>query len=347
VRFRVAQQHGLSNARSPFRVVEHSGGDVAWINRYLDQERVCGVADSTLRSYAHDLLHFLRWWAAAHKTSAITQQALTESTFLDYIRFQVNQNPPPAAQSINRRVGTAERAMRREFPEAARLFAPGFQNWYWRQSRLGYGRPRPALTQLRVKTPKRVVVPLSVEEVARFWSSFRTSRDVAIVGLMLLHGLRSCEVLALNREDIQFPDSQIRVQGKGKRIRVLPLDRDSVRLLDHYMCLERPAHCGQALFVCLKGPSRGNRMTPAGLRSLFRHHRQATGVTKANPHRFRHTFASDMVRAGISLPALMQLMGHAQIQTTMIYLQLTPQDVWEQYARAVARLIRPAPPSQS
>jgi site-specific recombinase XerD len=88
-------------------------------------------------------------------------------------------------------------------------------------------------------------------------------------------------------------------------------------------------------------------MTPAGLRSLFRHHRQTTGVTQANPHRFRHTFASDMIRAGISLPALMQLMGHAQIQTTLVYVQLTPQDVWEQYARAVAQHIRPAPPSQS
>ena len=213
MRYRVAQQHGLSNAHSPFRVVAHTGREVEWINRYLDQERVRGVADSTLRSYAHDLLHFLRWWAAVQKTSAITRQALTESTFLDYIRFQVSENPPPAAASINRRAGTAERAMRREFPEAARLFAPGFQNWYWRQSRLGYGRPRPALSHLRVKTPKRVVVPLSVDEVARFWSSFRTSRDLAIVGLMLLHGLRSCEVLALDREDVQFPDSQIRVRG--------------------------------------------------------------------------------------------------------------------------------------
>ena len=152
MRFRVAQQDGLGNAQSPFRVVDHTGGEVQWINRYLDQERVRGVADSTLRSYAHDLLHFLRWWAAAHKTSTITEQALSEATLLDYIRFQVNQNPSPAAESINRRVGTAERAMRRTFPEAARLFAPGFQNWYWRQSRLGYGRPRPALTQLRVKT---------------------------------------------------------------------------------------------------------------------------------------------------------------------------------------------------
>ena len=85
MRFQVAQPHGLSNAHSPFRVVEQSGREVEWINRYLDQERVRGVADSTLRSYAHDLLHFLRWWAAAHKTSTITQQALTESTFLDYI----------------------------------------------------------------------------------------------------------------------------------------------------------------------------------------------------------------------------------------------------------------------
>ena len=342
--FRVAHQHGLSNAHSPFRVIEQSGREVEWINRYLDQQRVHGVADSSLRSYAHDLLHFLRWWAAEHKTSTITKQSLSESTLLDYIRFQVNQNPAPAAESVNRRVGTTERAMRCEFPEAAHLFAPGFQHWYWRQSRLGYGRLRPALTQLRVKTPKRVVVPLTVEEVARFWSSFRTSRDLAIVGLMLLHGLRSCEVLALNREDVHLPDSQIRVQGKGKRIRTLPLARESMELLNHYMSLERPPRCGQALFVCLKGPARGTRMTPAGLRSLFRHHRQTTSVTKANPHRFRHTFASDMIRAGISLPALMQLMGHAQIQTTMIYIQLSPRDVWEQYARAVAQHIRPVPP---
>jgi integrase/recombinase XerD len=298
-----------------------------------------------LRTYAHDLLHFLRWWAAAHKNAAITKQALTEATFLDYIRFQVSQKS--AAASVNRRVGTAERALRREFPDAPQLLAPGFQHWYWRRSRLGYGRSRPALTQLRVKTPKPMIVPLSVAEVERFWSSFRTARDLAIVGLMLLHGLRSCEVLALNRDDVQFPDSQIRVQGKGKKTRLLPLDRDSVKLLNHYLCLERPARCGQALFVCLKGPSRGHRMTPAGLRSLFRHHRQATGVMKANPHRFRHTFASDMIRAGLSLPALMQLMGHAQIQTTMVYLQLTPRDVWQQYARAIAHLTRPTPPPQS
>ena len=49
----------------------------------------------------------------------------------------------------------------------------------------------------------------------------------------------------------------------------------------------------------------------------------------------RHTFASDMVRAGVSLPALMQLMGHAQIQTTLVYVQVTSLEVYQQYARAV------------
>jgi len=63
----------------------------------------------------------------------------------------------------------------------------------------------------------------------------------------------------------------------------------------------------------------------------------------ANPHRFRHTFASDMVRAGVSLPALMKLMGHANIQTTLVYIDVTPLDVYQQYARAVAQMVRRAP----
>jgi integrase len=197
---------------------------------------------------------------------------------------------------------------------------------------------------LRVKEPKRIVMPLSVDEVARFWSSFRTSRDLAIVGLMLLQGLRLQEVIALNCEDVLLSESQIRVRGKGNKLRVLPLASDTIRLLDHYLRLERPKDCGPPLFVSLKGSARGVRMTPAGMRSLFRHHRRVSQTPPAHAHRFRHTFASDMVRAGISLPALMQLMGHAHISTTMVYVQISPRDVFEQYATAVAQQIRPTLP---
>jgi integrase len=328
-------------------VTDDTGRDVPWVNRFLDQQRVRSVAETTLRSYAYDLLHFLRWWVAVNQSTAVTEKALTESALLDYIRFQTNQQPQPAAASINRRVGVAERALQLAFPHAQTPFVSGFQYGYWRPLPLGTGRPRPALSRFRVKTPQRVIVPLSVDEVAHFWASFRTSRDLAIVGLMLFDGLRSCEVLALNREDLLLSESQMRVRGKGGKPRCLPLAPETIQLLDHYLLLERPPNCGLPLFVGLKGRARGRRMTAAGLRSLFRHHRRITSVPKANPHRFRHTFASDMVSAGISLPALMQLMGHAKIQTTLVYVQLSAQDVYQQYARAVAQLVRRIPPPLS
>jgi site-specific recombinase XerD len=328
-------------------VTDDTGRDVPWVNRFLDQQRVRSVAETTLRSYAYDLLHFLRWWVAVNQSTAVTEKALTESALLDYIRFQTNQQPQPAAASINRRVGVAERALQLAFPHTQTPFVSGFQYGYWRPLPLGTGRPRPALSRFRVKTPQRVIVPLSVDEVAHFWASFRTSRDLAIVGLMLFDGLRSCEVLALNREDLLLSESQMRVRGKGGKPRCLPLAPETIQLLDHYLLLERPLNCGLPLFVGLKGRARGRRMTAAGLRSLFRHHRRITSVSKANPHRFRHTFASDMVSAGISLPALMQLMGHAKIQTTLVYVQLSAQDVYQQYARAVAQLVRRIPPPLS
>src|SRR5204862_2509502 len=244
---------------------------------------------------------------------------------------------------INDRVAVAERAIRNEFPDAPCQIARCFHQAFLRRRPMGLGRPRVAMSRLRVKVPKRNIVPLSVDEVARFWSSFRTSRDLAIVGLMLLQGLRSAEVLALNRDDALLSEAQLRVPGKGKKFRFLPLAPETVQLLEHYLRLERPNPCSAALFVSLKGPARGTRMTSAGLRSLFRYHRRTTGVKSANPHRFRHTFASDMVRAGVSLPALMQLMGHARIQTTMVYIEVTPLEVYQQYVKAVTQHIRPVP----
>ena len=297
-----------------------------------------------LRLYAHDLLHFVRWWAEypSHRRRCWNND-LTESTLLEYLRFQSGLQPRPSGSTINARIAVADRALRNEFPDAPCQIARGFHQAYLRRGPMGLARPRSAISRLRVKEPKRTIVPLSIDEVARFWSSFRTTRDLAIVGLMLLQGLRSAEVLALNPDDVLLSEGQLRVRGKGSKLRFLPLAPETIQLLDHYMRLERPNPCSAALFVSLKGPARGQRMTPAGLRSLFRYHRQTTGIKLANPHRFRHTFASDMVRAGVSLPALMRLMGHSDIQTTLLYVQVTPQDVYLEYARAVAQHIRPLP----
>ena len=197
---------------------------------------------------------------------------------------------------------------------------------------------------LRLKQPRRVVQPLSAEQVAKFWESLRTFRDLAVVGLMLFDGLRSCEILAPQLEDLKLADAQLYVLGKGKKQRILPLPGEIMEVLQSYLRLERPLTNSSSLFVALQGPRRGHPMTPAGLRSLFRHHRGRTQVPAANPHRFRHTFGADMVRAGISLPALQHLMGHSQIHTTLLYVQLAPQDIWREYARATANRMRLTPP---
>jgi integrase len=342
--FRVIRQKTPSGIHSPYQVAEQPAcRGVGWINRFLDREYVRRLADKSLYSYAHSLLHFVRWWESVHHTGEISRADLTESTLLDYVRFQSSLDPAPSASTINDRVACADRAIRNEFPDAPCQAAPGFQQVYLRRRPLGLGRPRFELSRLRVREPKLAIVPLSVDEVARFWSSFRNARDLAIVGLMLMHGLRSAEVLALNLQDVLLSEGQLRVRGKGNKLRFPPLAPETTQLIEHYLRLERPDPCSAALFVVLKGPARGQPMTPAGLRSLFRHHRRTTGIHLANPHRFRHTFASDMVRAGISLPALMQLMGHADIQTTLHYVKVSPQDVYLQYARAAAQCIHPQP----
>jgi integrase len=215
------------------------------------------------------------------------------------------------------------------------------RNWY-RRSPLGYGRGRVpvASADLKIQVPQRVIEPLDQEQVHRFWHSFHTARDLAIVALMVLNGLRSREVLGLTLEDLLFSQAQVHVCGKGRRVRRLPLPPETIRLLQCYLKTERPLTNRSEVFVSLKGRARGQAMTPAGLRSLFRHHRKTTGVRKANPHRFRHTFGSDMVRAGVSLPALQRLMGHAHIHTTLLYIQLEPKDVFAEYTRAVARITK-------
>ena len=302
--FQVIYRRTSNNGQSPVRVVEQpSGREVGWVNRYLDREYVRRLAENSLRSYAHELLPFLRWWESVHHTAGIAENDLTESTLLEYVRFQSAQQPRPSAATINHRTGVVDRALRNDFPNAPCQMARGFHQQFMRRGPMGLGRPPRIMSRLRVKPPKRNIVPLSVDEVARFWSSFRTSRDLAIVGVMLFEGLRSAEVLALNRDDLLLAEGQIRVRGKGGKTRFLPLAPEAIQLLDHYLRRERPDPRSAALFVALKGRARGSRMTSAGLRSLFRYHRQTTGIKLANPHRFRHTFASDMLRAGVSLPA--------------------------------------------
>jgi integrase len=132
-----------------------------------------------------------------------------------------------------------------------------------------------------------------------------------------------------------FPKRNCVCAEKATNFVSFPWRQKLFQLLDHYLQLEHPSPCSAALFVVLKGCARGTRMNAAELRSLFRHHRQTIGIMLAHPHRFRHTFASDMVRAGMSLPALTRLIGHADIQPLSNMCGSHHTDIYLEYARAV------------
>jgi integrase/recombinase XerD len=327
---------------SPYRLVDHQGHEITWANDFLDAQRIRQLSLRSLRAYGYDLLHFARW-RLQHSSPALLE--MDESTLLNYVRDQLNEEPKLTPQTINHRLGVLRSLYRFHSGHPLPAGSCHFQRSYRTRSPLGYGRTQRVIAAgLRLKEPQRVVVPLSADEVAKFWGSFRTSRDLALVALMLLNGLRSRETLDLRLEDLQLADAHLRVLGKGNKQRLLPLPAETIEVLQSYLLLERPLTNSPALFVSLKGRHRGQPLTVAGLRSLFRHHRLCSQVPRANPHRFRHTFGADMVRAGISLPALQQLMGHSHIRTTMLYVQLAPQDVWREYARAVQNRIRLSAP---
>jgi len=332
---------GLPASTSPYRLLDAHGQEIAWANAFLDAQCIRQLSPRSLRSYAYDLLHFARW-SLAEPPHPLAD--LTQTTLLDYVRHQLDQPPPPTPQTVNHRLVVVHCLYRFLYGCEIPSGQCHLLRVYTQRSSLGYGQPRRALARgLRLKQPHRLIHPLSVEEVACFWGSFRTFRDLAIVGLMLLDGLRSCEVLALQLADLHPADACLYVLGKGKRQRLLPLPPEIITALDHYLHLERPLTNSSSLFVCLKGPFRGQPLTPAGLRALFRYHRASSHTALANPHRFRHTFGADMVRNRVSLPALQQLMGHSQIRTTMLYVQLAPQDVWREYARAMENHIHLSP----
>jgi len=164
--------------------------------------------------------------------------------------------------------------------------------------------------------------------------------------LMLFCGLRSSEVLSLRTSDVNALDRRLLVHGKGNRERMLPLPKSLLLILTDYIRLERPSDVMDGavggvmsgpLFVVLQGRRRGQPMTPAGLRSLFRYRRRrfAETLANANAHRFRHTFGADMARAGVRLPVLQRMMGHADAKTTLQYIHLSMADIAAEYHRAI------------
>jgi integrase/recombinase XerC len=335
--------------------LEGSWPDLAAANLFLEHLRVRSFAPATVRAYAYDVLCFARFCAERELRLA----GVVPADLFDWVAWQAEGRRPAignvvrltrhagaAPSSVNRRVAAVRALFEHQVVLGARVEnpvpAPRRGQGLRAKSRgvlghLGPGRPRGG--GRLVRAPQRLPEALDPGEVAAFLADLSTHRDRAITLAMLLGGLRAGEVRALRLTDVDQGLRRLRVCGKGGRQRVVPVDRAFFSELVAYLRVERPPGLATPeCFVVLEGATAGAPLTEAGLRSVFRHHRQTSGAMRVRPHRLRHTYGTELAAAGIDLLVLRELMGHASPETTAGYVHLSAEHLAAEYAAARAVL---------
>lgn len=326
--------------------------DVELANRFLAHLQTRGFSPATVRAYAFDVLNFARFLAG--RGGSIGDVVATD--LFDYLDWQAT--PPTASKATvvrlaDHRRGAAPATMNRRIAAVRGLFeyaviagaradnpVPAARRSAGLRPKakgmLGHIGPRRPPTGGRlVRQPRRLPENCEPADVAAFLADLNTHRDRAMALGMVLGGLRAAEVRSLRLADVDMGLRQVRVVGKGGRERTIPVDRVFFAELAAYLREERPAGCATAeCFVVLRGPTRGQAMTEAGMRRIFRTHRARSGATRVRPHRLRHTYGTELATAGIDLLVLRDLMGHVSPETTAAYVHLSPETLADEFARA-------------
>jgi integrase/recombinase XerC len=178
------------------------------------------------------------------------------------------------------------------------------------------------------KAPRRLPRTLDADQMARLLKippaaagDRLTARDRAIMELLYSSGLRLAELTGLELGSIDLKDRLVRVLGKGRKARIVPVGRQAVQALREWLAA-RPglAHREEsALFVGRNGRRLGARAVQARIAGWAR--RQGLNVP-VHPHLFRHSFASHLLESSGELRGVQELLGHADISTTQIYTHL-------------------------
>jgi len=147
-------------------------------------------------------------------------------------------------------------------------------------------------------------------------------RDYAIIQVFLQTGIRVSELANLRIEDIDFIKPAITVRGKGSVQREIALEKKGIHALKSYLAL-RPQSISTRVFLNYQGDPISER----GVRKLVVKYRKEAGITKkASCHTLRHTFATCKAEKGVPAYQLQQWLGHANLNTTQIYINLGKQN---------------------
>lgn len=190
-----------------------------------------------------------------------------------------------------------------------------------------------------LKQDKRLPHRIRPEEMVHILSVYRPSqkdgkwihqdptslRNQAILEFMYACGARISEVSNLRMSDIDFDSKQVRIFGKGKKERIVPLYDMAIRSMRAY------ADLGRIHLVRKESPNeyfflstRGNQMGTDAIRKMFKATLIKAGVEASySPHDMRHTFASDLLEGGADLRSVQEMLGHVSLSTTQIYTHLS------------------------
>lgn len=273
---------------------------------YLSSEK--GLSQHTLQAYRRDLEGFFQLIKKRHV------QKITEITEEDVLAFAHQlQLREYASSSICRMLVSVKAFLRFLYREE---LLP---------NEIGVSIDTPKIWQLipdiltfsEVET--LLLVPDDETEVG--------ARDRAILQIMYASGLRVSEVCGLNIQD--FSDHMIRVLGKGKKERIVPVARSAVKAVDHYLLHFRPTDARiEALFVNTKQ----KRIDRFCVWKQIKQYAKCAKITKSiSPHTLRHSFATHLLENGADLRIIQELLGHSSIATTDRYTHLSNKHIVEAF----------------
>ncbi|MBN2061928.1 MAG: tyrosine recombinase XerC [Deltaproteobacteria bacterium] len=167
-------------------------------------------------------------------------------------------------------------------------------------------------------------------------------RDLAILELLYSSGIRVAELVGLNVSDIDFDQQLIKVMGKGKKERIVPVGRYALKAINNYLesvlFLRKKTDTKIAGNIPLFINYRGGRLTTRSVSSIIKKYVLECGLmNEITPHSLRHTFATHLLDGGADLRSVQELLGHVSLSTTQKYTHVSLDKLMEVYDRAHPR----------
>lgn len=194
------------------------------------------------------------------------------------------------------------------------------------------------------KKPKHLPKVATETTLADFFDELAKSsdpislRDQGIFELLYSSGLRVSELVALNFSDFSVENRILKIRGKGKKERLVPMGSKAMMAIEKYLLKGRPFLVKNEEEAALFLNSRGGRLTSRGVEYLLENYIKKGALHfKMSPHVFRHSFATHLLDNGMDLRIIQELLGHESLSTTQIYTEVSKAKIQHIYFKAHPR----------